>query len=153
MAAEAQTVTAPGTISPKVFWPLLVGVALTFVSAFLAGLTPEVLTALGPMAVPMAFALGAVSQTITAYMKSDELRDLGVRATAAVLPVQPTSVTTPPHDYSSGYAAIAEADPALMSSAGPTSTGSTALATEEPLGTSNGDAAARMREELQGGVA
>jgi hypothetical protein len=39
MAAEAQSVTAPETIFPKVSWPLLVGVAL-----------------------------GTVSQTITAYI-------------------------------------------------------------------------------------
>jgi hypothetical protein len=146
MAAEAQTITAPGTISPKVFWPLLVGVALTFVSAFLAGLTPDMLTALGPMAVPMAFALGAVSQTITAYMKSDELRDLGVKATAAVLPVQPTSSTTPQFDT------VFASEDLTPYEGRHVSTGSTALATEEPLGTSNGDAAARMRAELQGGV-
>lgn len=95
MAAEAKTVTAPGTISPKVFWPLLVGVALTFAASFLSAITPEMLSWLGPAALPMAFALGTVSQTIVAYMKSDELRDLGVQATAAVLAVEPTSQVTP----------------------------------------------------------
>lgn len=95
MAAEAQTVTAPGTISPKVFWPLVVGVVLTFIASFLAGITPEMLSGLGPMAVPMAVALTQVANTVSAYMKSDELRDLGVKATAAILPVQPSSQVVP----------------------------------------------------------
>lgn len=95
MAANSTTVTAPGTISPKVFWPLVVGVGLTFVASFLAALTPDMLAVLGPFAVPTAISLGVVAQTLTAYMKSDELRDLGVQATAAVLPVY-DQVTPPP---------------------------------------------------------
>lgn len=95
MAAASTTVTAPGTISPKVFWPLVVAVVLTFLSTFLAAVTPQMLSGLGELAFPMGLALGAVSQVITAYMKSDELRDLGVRSTAAVLPVYTDQVVPP----------------------------------------------------------
>lgn len=86
MSASSTTVSAPGTISPKVFWPLVVSVVLVFVSTFLSALTPELLADLGPVAFPLGLALGAVSQTITGYLKGDELRDHGVRATAAVFP-------------------------------------------------------------------
>ena len=94
MAANSTTITAPGTISPKVFWPMVVGTALVFLASFLAGVTPEMLGALGPFAVPMAVALTAVAQTITGYLKHDELRAIGVDATAAVLPAPP--VVLPP---------------------------------------------------------
>lgn len=90
MAANSTTITAPGTISPKVFWPVVVGLTLTFLGSFLAALTPDMLTGLGPFAVPMSLALGAVAQGLTAYLKRDELRDIGVDATAAVLPAPPT---------------------------------------------------------------
>lgn len=86
MSAKATIVTANGTISPKVFWPLVVSIILTFVATFLSAITPEMLGALGPLAFPMGLALGAVSQVIVAYMKGDELRDLGVQATAAIIP-------------------------------------------------------------------
>jgi len=86
MSAKATIVTANGTISPKVFWPLVVSIVLTFVATFLSAITPEMLGALGPLAFPMGLALGAVSQVIVAYMKGDELRDLGVQATAAIIP-------------------------------------------------------------------
>lgn len=90
MAANSTTITAPGTISPKVFWPVVVGLTLTFLGSFLAALTPDMLTGMGPFAVPMSLALGAVAQGLTAYLKRDELRDIGVDATAAVLPAPPT---------------------------------------------------------------
>ena len=89
MAANSTIITAPGTISPKVFWPVVVGLLLTFVGTFLAAVTPDMLTGLGPFAVPMSLALGAVAQGITAYLKKDELREIGVEATAAVLPAPP----------------------------------------------------------------
>lgn len=89
MAANSTTITAPGTISPKVFWPVVVGLILTFLGTFLAAVTPEMLTGLGVYAVPMSLALGAVAQGITAYLKKDQLRDIGVEATAAVLPAPP----------------------------------------------------------------
>lgn len=95
MSAEAKTVTAPGTISPKVFWPLVVAVVLTFIGSFLAAVTPEMLSALGPFAVPAAISLTAVANVVAGYLKSDELRDLGVQATAAVLAVEPTSQVVP----------------------------------------------------------
>lgn len=91
MAANSTTITAPGTISPKVFWPVVVGLLLTFVGTFLAAITPDMLSGLGAFAVPMAMALTAVAQGITAYLKRDELRDIGVEATAAVLPAAPTA--------------------------------------------------------------
>ena len=96
MAANSTTVTAPGTISPKVFWSGFVGLVLTFVGTFLAAVTPEMLSGLGVFAVPMAMALTAVAQVITAYLKKDELREIGVEATAAVLPAAP--VVLPPVD-------------------------------------------------------
>lgn len=96
MAANSTTVTAPGTISPKVFWPVFVGLVLTFVGTFLAAVTPEMLSGLGAFAVPMSMALTAVAQGITAYLKKDELREIGVDATAAVLPAAP--VVMPPVD-------------------------------------------------------
>lgn len=91
MAANSKTVTAPDTISPKVYWPLVVGVALTFIATFLAAVTPDMLTALGAFAVPMALALGAVAQNLTGYLKSDRLRVIGVEATAAILPDAPVT--------------------------------------------------------------
>nr|WP_314314739.1 hypothetical protein [Kocuria rhizophila] len=96
MAANSTTITANGTVSPKVYWPMVVGTALVFLASFLAGVTPEMLGALGPFAVPMAVALTAVAQTITGYLKHDELRAIGVDATAAVLPAAP--VVLPPVD-------------------------------------------------------
>lgn len=99
MAANSTIITAPGTISPKVFWPVVVGLLLTFVGTFLAAVTPDMLTGLGPFAVPMSLALGAVAQGITAYLKKDELREIGVEATAAVLPAAP--VVLPPVDETS----------------------------------------------------
>ena len=96
MAANSTTITAPGTISPKVFWPVIVGLVLTFVGTFLAAVTPDMLNGLGAFAVPMSMALTAVAQGITAYLKKDELREIGVDATAAVLPAAP--VVLPPVD-------------------------------------------------------
>lgn len=96
MAAESKTVTATGTVSPKVFWPLVVGLGLSFLASFLAAVTPDMLAALGPFAVPMATALVSVASVLTAYLKRDELRDIGVEATAAVLAVPPTSEVVPP---------------------------------------------------------
>ena len=96
MAANSTTVTAPGTISPKVFWPVVVGLILTFVGTFLAAVTPEMLTGLGVYAVPMSMALTAVAQGITAYLKKDQLREIGVEATAAVLPAPPTVLPPAP---------------------------------------------------------
>ena len=96
MAANSTTVTAPGTISPKVFWSVVVGLVLTFAGTFLAAVTPEMLSSFGAFAVPMAMALTAVAQGITSYLKKDELREIGVEATAAVLPAPP--VVLPPVD-------------------------------------------------------
>ena len=54
------------------------------------------LSSFGAFAVPMAMALTAVAQVITAYLKTDQLREIGVEATAAVLPAAP--VVLPPVD-------------------------------------------------------
>lgn len=108
MAANSTTITAPGTISPKVFWPVVVGLTLTFLGSFLAALTPDMLTGLGPFAVPMSLALGAVAQGLTAYLKRDELRDIGVEATAAVLPAPPTVLPPAPAETNTD-AAVADA--------------------------------------------
>ena len=56
-------------------------------------ITPDMLSGLGAFAVPMAMALTAVAQGITAYLKRDELRDIGAEATAAVVPATPSSST------------------------------------------------------------
>ncbi|MBS6031495.1 MAG: hypothetical protein KH989_12570 [Kocuria rhizophila] len=107
MAANSTTLTAPGTISPKVFWPVLVGLALTFVGSFLAAVTPDMLTGLGAFAVPMSMALTAVAQGITAYLKTDQLRNIGVEATAAVLPAPP--VALPPVDETAADVPVEDA--------------------------------------------
>ncbi|MBK4119739.1 hypothetical protein [Kocuria rhizophila] len=107
MAANSTTITAPGTISPKVFWSVVVGLTLTFLGSFLAALTPDMLTGLGPFAVPMSLALGAVAQGLTAYLKRDELRDIGVDATAAVLPAPP--VVIPPADETAADVPVEDA--------------------------------------------
>ena len=128
MAASSTTVTATGTISPKVFWPLVVALVLTFAASFLAAVTPEMLASLGPFAVPAAISLTAVANVIAGYLKSDELRDIGVQATAAVLPDQVTPAYVPPV-YESGSETLEESP--------------------------EGDAAARLRAELNtegGGV-
>ena len=96
MAANSTTITANGTISPKVFWPVVVGLALTFLGTFLAAVTPDMLNGLGVYAVPMSMALTAVAQGITAYLKKDQLREIGVEATAAVLPAAPTVLPPAP---------------------------------------------------------
>lgn len=132
MAASSTTVTASGSISPKVFWPLVVAVVLTFVGSFLAAVTPEMLSALGPFAVPMAISLTAVANVVAGYLKSDELRDIGVQATAAVLPDQVHPTYVPPvYDE--------PVDPAP-----PGSTAVSETLEESP----EGSAAARMRAEL-----
>lgn len=95
MAANSKTVTAPDTVSPKVFWPLVVGVGLTFVATFLAAVTPDMLSALGPFAVPAATSLVSVAAVITGWLKTDKLREIGAEATAATVPVTPTSDVTP----------------------------------------------------------
>lgn len=110
MAANSTTVTAPGTISPKVYWPMFVGLVLTFLASFLAAVTPDMLGALGPFAVPMALALGAVAQAVTGYMKGDELRDIGVGATAAVLPAPPTPLPAELGALPLGSTAVGDTD-------------------------------------------
>lgn len=95
MAADSKTVTAPDTVSPKVFWPLVVGVGLTFVATFLAAVTPDMLSALGPFAVPAATSLVSVAAVITGWLKTDKLREIGAEATAATVAVAPTSDVTP----------------------------------------------------------
>lgn len=107
MAANSTTITAPGTISPKVFWSGVVGLVLTFAGTFLAAVTPEMLSGFGAFAVPMAVALTAVAQVITAYLKKDELRDIGVEATAAVLPAPP--VVLPPADETAADVPVEDA--------------------------------------------
>lgn len=92
MAAASKTVPASDTISPKVFWPMVAGLGLTFLGTVLAAITPEALEALGPMAVPVASGATAVATLIVGYLKSDILRTIGVEATAAVLPAEPPQV-------------------------------------------------------------
>lgn len=91
MAANSKIVTASSTVSPKVFWPVVVGLVLTFVAAAFAAITPDMLSAVGPLAVPLAVGLAALAQAITGYLKSDELRAIGVEATAAILPDTPVT--------------------------------------------------------------
>ncbi|WP_270264423.1 hypothetical protein [Kocuria marina] len=96
MAADSKIVSAPDTISPKVFWPLVVALVLTFLGTFLAAITPDMLGGAGAFAVPLALALQAVAMVVTGYLKGDRLRSIGSEATAAILPVAPTSEVTPP---------------------------------------------------------
>ena len=71
---------AGSQVSPKVLWPLLLGLFLTALAAALAAVTPEMLAALGPFAVPAALGLLAAGQYITGYLKRDPLRDKGEQA-------------------------------------------------------------------------
>lgn len=96
MAANSKVVAAPDTISPKVFWPLLVAVALTFAGTALAAVTPDMLGGAGAFAVPLALGLQAVAMTVTGYLKGDTLRSIGSEATAAILPDAPVSSETVP---------------------------------------------------------
>ncbi|AHB31635.1 hypothetical protein ArV2_gp22 [Arthrobacter phage vB_ArS-ArV2] len=68
------------TTSPKVMWPLIVGLALTALAAALAAVTPDMLAGLGPFAVPAALGLLAAGQYITGYLKRDPLREAGQQA-------------------------------------------------------------------------
>lgn len=69
-----ETETDPNKVSPKVLWPLLVGIALTALAAALSALTPEVLAALGPYALPVSLGAAAAAQYITGYFKKDPAR-------------------------------------------------------------------------------
>lgn len=103
MAASSIIRTAEKDISPKVFWPLLVAIVLTFLGTALAAITPETLGGLGAFAVPVALGLQGVSMVITGYMKGDPVRDIGIEATKAVIPTTPTSQVVPdevdPEDF------------------------------------------------------
>lgn len=63
--------------SPKVLWPLLVGILLTGLAALLATVTPDTLQAFGPWAIPASTGLVASGGYIAGYLKRDPLRDLG----------------------------------------------------------------------------
>ncbi|ATW59949.1 hypothetical protein SEA_WALTZ_72 [Arthrobacter phage Waltz] len=82
-------------ISPKVLWPLVGGVVLTFLGATLAAVTPETLIALGPWAVPVATGTAAVAGYITGYMKRDPDRDAGAEVAQVARAVGGPPVTSP----------------------------------------------------------
>lgn len=65
---------------------------------------------------------------------------------------QVVPTTAPLPDYNGIHGDVDYGAPVPPTTARPVATGSTALATEEPLRRSNGDAAARMRGELQAGA-
>lgn len=71
-----------GSLSPKVTWPLFVGLFLSSVLTNFALITPDMLSWLGPWA---PFAYGTVFSLLgfaVGYFKSDPVRDLGVQAAA-----------------------------------------------------------------------
>lgn len=70
------TATAdPARLSPKVSAPAIVVLALTALTSFLAGITPDMLGGLGPWATPVGLGLALLAQTITGYLKSDPARE------------------------------------------------------------------------------
>lgn len=82
--ADHATVDAPASpLSPKVLWPLLVGLGLTGLAAILGAITPEMLAGLGPWAGMVFVLVTAASQAVTGYLKRDPLRDLGHEAANA----------------------------------------------------------------------
>lgn len=109
MAANSKTIIAQDAISPKVFWPLLLSVVLTFGSVALAAVTPEMLEGAGAFAVPLALGLQGIAVTVAGYLKSDKFMNIGKEAAAAILPDEPvTSSTTP--DISTADIPVTEDD-------------------------------------------
>lgn len=70
MAASAD----PKQISPKVLAALFGTVGLTVLAIFLSLVTPEMLTAVGPAAVPLATGLAGGGAVLLAYLRGDPLR-------------------------------------------------------------------------------
>lgn len=70
MAASAD----PNKLSPKVLGPAALTAGLTFVSIVLSLVTPEMFTALGPWAVPVATGLVGVGAFVAGYYRGDPLR-------------------------------------------------------------------------------
>lgn len=82
-----------GSLSPKVTWPLFVGLFLSSVLTNFALITPDMLTWLGPWA---PFAYGTVFSLLgfaVGYFKSDPVRDLGLETAAK--PAGPVTPVTP----------------------------------------------------------
>lgn len=61
-------------VSPKVSRPALLLLALAALTAFLSGITPDMLAFLGPWAGPTFLALGAVIQFLSGYAIKDPAR-------------------------------------------------------------------------------
>ena len=70
MAASAD----PKQISPKVLAALFGTVGLTVLAIFLSLVTPDMLVALGPAAVPGSVALAGGGAVLLAYLRGDPLR-------------------------------------------------------------------------------
>lgn len=70
MAASAD----PNKLSPKVVGPVVLTAALTFVTIVLSLVTPDMFTALGPWAVPVATGLVGVGAFVAGYLRPDPLR-------------------------------------------------------------------------------
>ena len=85
--------TAEAELSPKVVAGAAVGLLVTVVSVVLAGVTPEMLEALGPWAVPVAAGLVAGGGYLAGYLKRDPLREAGgaVVAAGTVTPEAPAA--------------------------------------------------------------
>ncbi|QKY79794.1 membrane protein [Arthrobacter phage Bumble] len=64
----------PDAISPKVLVALLVGLGLTGLTAVLSAITPEMLSGLGPFALPVALGIAAIAQGLAGYLKRDPAR-------------------------------------------------------------------------------
>jgi hypothetical protein len=76
-------VAPDAALSPKVAVPGLIGLGLTVVSVILAGVTPDMLEAIGPWAVPVAAGLVAGGGYLAGYLKRDPLREVGGAAVQA----------------------------------------------------------------------
>ena len=95
----ATQVTNPANVSPKVkasAWTIL---ALTVLSAALAGITPDMLEFLGPWAGTAFLAIGAIGVAIAGYLKTDPARNELTRAVDYVDPQLQTPTGQPPLGY------------------------------------------------------
>lgn len=95
LAAITDPSSTTGTLSSKVKASGLTTLALTVLAAALAGITPEMLDALGPWAGPVFLAIGALGAWIAGYLKEEKTL-AAVPVEAPVTPVVITAADNPP---------------------------------------------------------
>lgn len=97
MAASAD----PKQISPKVLGALATTILLTVLATFLSLVTPDMLTALGPFAAPLAVGIAGGGAVLTAYLRMDPLRQDAALTLEAQRQEQETGVVSSPFGYTS----------------------------------------------------